>query len=186
MLFRSKDENENEDEDKDEDEYEDENENKEEDKNEDKKKKIGKDKKSVGKKSEDKKDKQIKKCVLFNDVNIPIVNNEISIKYRQVVNKGLLNCTSVESNDSRRGKERTIKEAIFLVHKWKECLIKPNGGMISLEEAAYIINTPKKTLDDYYRQLRDGLKKKFDFAYYRDYPIGILRRFNSCEKFKKE
>ena len=114
------------------------------------------------------------------DVKIPIISNKIRLKYRPISNEDLYLCFAEFKEKTRRGKERTIKEAIDLVKRWKEHQ-RPSGDQqkVSLEEAADRVKTSKKTLDDYYRQLKTGFKAGFDFSYYRDYPIGILRHFNS-------
>eukprot|EP00826_Nyctotherus_ovalis_P005405 TRINITY_DN11219_c0_g1_i10.p1 TRINITY_DN11219_c0_g1~~TRINITY_DN11219_c0_g1_i10.p1 ORF type:complete len:272 (-),score=93.53 TRINITY_DN11219_c0_g1_i10:31-846(-) len=111
------------------------------------------------------------------DAKIPVVDNAIRLKCRPVANKDQFTFLADRKVKTRRGKERTIKEAINLVDKWK------TQKAASLEAAASIVNTSKKTLDDYYRQLKNGIERNFDFAYYRDYPIGILRHFNNQCKY---
>lgn len=51
------------------------------------------------------------------------------------------------------------------------------GRKINLQEAAAIIGISKKSLDDYYYQLRLGEKYGFDFKCHLDDKIGILRMF---------
>jgi hypothetical protein len=51
------------------------------------------------------------------------------------------------------------------------------GRKINLQEAAAIIGISKKSLDDYYYQLRLGEKYGFDFKSHMDDKIGILRMF---------
>ena len=47
----------------------------------------------------------------------------------------------------------------------------------SLEEAAKQVGISKKSLDDYYYQLRLGQKYGFDFKQHLDDKIGVLRMF---------
>lgn len=52
-----------------------------------------------------------------------------------------------------------------------------NGKKINLQEAAEMIGISKKSLDDYYYQLRLGEKYDFDFAMHMDDKVGVLRTF---------
>ena len=106
---------------------------------------------------------------------IPIVENKLKIKLRKLVNK-FLTSDSFGSQLSRRGKEKTIIDAVKFVGKWRE--MKHGEKRLSLEEVASKLDISKKTLDEYYRQIKRGIKEKFDFHYYRDHPIGMLRHFN--------
>jgi hypothetical protein len=48
---------------------------------------------------------------------------------------------------------------------------------ISLQDAAKMVGLPKKSLDDYYYQLRLGEKYEFDFRVHLFERIGVLRTF---------
>lgn len=48
---------------------------------------------------------------------------------------------------------------------------------VSLMEAANEVGVSKKSLDDYYYQLRTGEKLNFDFMSHLDDKIGVLRNF---------
>lgn len=48
---------------------------------------------------------------------------------------------------------------------------------MSLQEAAKMVGLPKKSLDDYYYQLRLGEKYDFDFKAHLFERIGVLRTF---------
>ena len=48
---------------------------------------------------------------------------------------------------------------------------------VSLVQAANLVGVSKKTLDDYYYQLRTGEKLGFDFMSHLDLKIGALRNF---------
>jgi hypothetical protein len=48
---------------------------------------------------------------------------------------------------------------------------------VSLQEAAKMVGLPKKSLDDYYYQLRLGEKYDFDFRAHLFDRIGVLRTY---------
>ena len=110
-----------------------------------------------------------------NNIQIPIYGNKMSIKYRKV-------SAYIPTETSKiigRGNERTIKEAIMLVTKWMDQQNKLGGRKYySLKQSANDLKIPKKTLDEYFRQIKFGLKYNFDFNYYKECPIGMLRQFN--------
>lgn len=55
--------------------------------------------------------------------------------------------------------------------------------MYTLETAAQKVGYAKKTLDDYFNQLRMAQYYKFDFAKHQFDKIGVLRRFvKACQK----
>ncbi len=89
-----------------------------------------------------------------------------------------------EKNASRRGNERRIGEVVALVTKWKALQGKTSssGDSYSLEKAAAEVGVSKKTLDDYLKQVLQGLKNGFQFSFYRDLLMGALRHFNSQAK----
>ena len=75
-------------------------------------------------------------------IMLPIKDNKVTLKYRKVHNIALITQSSEAEQTSGRGKERTIEEAIFLVHKWKK--IK-KLKKVSLDKAAEEIKMSKKT-----------------------------------------
>ena len=52
-----------------------------------------------------------------------------------------------------------------------------NGKKVNLQEAAAMIGISKKSLDDYYYQLRLGEKYGFDFRENMEQKVGFLRTF---------
>ena len=67
---------------------------------------------------------------------------------------------------------------IEMVHQWRELNSKEMGHKkMNLQEAAKKIGISKKSLDDYYYQLRIGEKHNFDFYAHLDEKIGFLRAF---------
>lgn len=48
---------------------------------------------------------------------------------------------------------------------------------VTLEEAAKICELPKKTLDDYFSQIKQAQLYQFDFEHNLDQKIGVLRKF---------
>lgn len=62
---------------------------------------------------------------------------------------------------------------------------------MSLQEAAKLVGLPKKSLDDYYYQLRLGEKYDFDFHAHLFDRIGVLRTFlkdlkQNCKRDRTE
>jgi len=67
---------------------------------------------------------------------------------------------------------------IEIVKKWRELHYAKNDcKKKSLLEAAQLVGLPKKSLDDYYYQLRLGEKYDFNFKAHLFDRIGILRNF---------
>lgn len=67
---------------------------------------------------------------------------------------------------------------IEIVKKWREIhLSKNNFRKVSLQDAAKMVGLPKKSLDDYYYQLRLGEKYDFDFRAHLFERIGVLRTY---------
>lgn len=57
-------------------------------------------------------------------------------------------------------------------------MVDSNGKRLyTLESAANKVGLAKKTLDDYYYQLRQAEYYGFDFQHHKDDKIGVLRRF---------
>lgn len=61
-----------------------------------------------------------------------------------------------------------------------------NGRKVNLQEAAEMIGISKKSLDDYYYQLRLGEKYDFDFKMYLNEKVGVLRTFIKEVKTRKK
>lgn len=55
--------------------------------------------------------------------------------------------------------------------------IKPN-----LDVAAYLVQLSRKTLDDYYAQLRKGEMYNFDFQAFKHEKMGVLRKFVKAQE----
>ena len=55
-----------------------------------------------------------------------------------------------------------------------------------LENASQKIGIPKKTLDDYLKQIREARKHGFDFNKNKDKSIADLRKFNKNNKNKEK
>ena len=81
-----------------------------------------------------------------------------------------------------RAKERRIGQVIEQVGVWRKYY---NGYAdyqgktikLSLDEAAAKVGVPKKSLDDYYLQLRIGKLYGFDFNKHKDDTFGVLRAY---------
>ncbi len=86
-----------------------------------------------------------------------------------------------------RVKERSLGVVIQKVHRWRALyngIINMNGERLryTLQQAAEIVDIPKKTLDDYLQQIKTGKKYGFDFDAEKDSKIGVLRDFNEQHK----
>ena len=106
--------------------------------------------------------------------------------------------SETSSVKKERSKERVLFEVIEVVKRWRE-LHQGNGSLrkMSLLEAAKALRIPKKSLDDYYYQLRLGEKCGFDFETHLFDRVGVLRAFlkknraldksekNSFDKYEK-
>jgi len=87
---------------------------------------------------------------------------------------------AVESVVKERSKERTIGECIDLVRKWRMLHLRGvncDKPKFSLAEAARRVGVSKKSLDDYYYQLRLGEFYNFNFTANLLEKIGVLRAY---------
>jgi hypothetical protein len=92
------------------------------------------------------------------------------------------NKSETQSKKTERSKERVILEVIQIVKKWRKLCESKKGVTLTLAEAAKMVGLPKKSLDDYYYQLRMGEKYGFDYHGHIMDRIGVLRSF--LKKFK--
>ncbi len=120
-------------------------------------------------------------------------NECIILKFRERAkgeySDALINGQAELSKGSRRTKERKIGEVILAVKRWRELYTtgeKPEGAKdfitLSLEEAAKRVGISKKSLDDYFLQLKNGQKNGFNFNEHKNDKIGILRAYNKKNK----
>ena len=121
-------------------------------------------------------------------------NNEnvIELKFRERAkgeySDALINGQAELSKGSRRTKERKIGEVILAVKRWRELYTTGElnaAGMhtqLSLEDAAKQVKISKKSLDDYFLQLKNGQKNGFNFNEHKNDKIGILRAYNKKNK----
>ena len=67
--------------------------------------------------------------------------------------------------NENRSKERTILEALILVKQWRKLHEDPmpNVKRMNLQESAKQVGVSKKSLDDYYCQLRLAEQHNFNF-----------------------
>ena len=83
--------------------------------------------------------------------------------------------------DCKRSKEKRIGFIIKKVFEWKG-LRKLSKRKMSLQEAAKNVNMSKKTLDEYYNQIKEGKKYGFDFNKYKRDKVNVLRGFVKKKK----
>ena len=84
---------------------------------------------------------------------------------------------------SRRTKERKIGEVIQKVQKWRQLY---QQDCQSLEDAAKKVGISKKSLDDYFLQLKNGKANGFNFNEHKSDKIGILRNWNKTHRENKQ
>lgn len=80
----------------------------------------------------------------------------------------------------KRAKERTIREIINKVADWRRLYLGVHDATNkkhTLEEAAALVNIPKKTLDDYLLIIQAGRRLGFDFNLHSGDKVGVLRTF---------
>lgn len=82
---------------------------------------------------------------------------------------------------SRREKERVIGAVILKVMEWRRLYIQEG---ITLEKGATLVGISKKSLDDYFLQLRVAQANGFNFNEHKDDKIGIMRYFNKGKPYK--
>lgn len=85
----------------------------------------------------------------------------IMMKYsKTVAESDTESSSSMQSTESRkeRNKERTIREIIESVKRWRDIhnAFENDKNKVSLQDAAKMIGISKKSLDDYFYQLRLG------------------------------
>ena len=86
-----------------------------------------------------------------------------------------------KKKDCKRSKEKRIGFIVKKVFEWKG-LRKLSKRKMSLQEAAKNVNMSKKTLDEYYNQIKEGKKYGFDFNKYKRDKVKVLRGFVKKKK----
>lgn len=82
-----------------------------------------------------------------------------------------------EIERKERNPERTIGEAIESVRRWRNAQKRTGSKKVSLVDAARMVGVSKKTLDDYFGQLRLGEFYGFDYENNLKRKFGVLRSF---------
>ncbi|CAD8155833.1 unnamed protein product [Paramecium octaurelia] len=93
-------------------------------------------------------------------------------------------------NKVKRIKERYVHEAMLLVEHWRSLYQQPylqNGRQlkITLDKAAEIVGIPRKTLEDYYYQLKKA-EILVDLQNFKNCKIGVIRRIVKESKKQSE
>ncbi|CAK76249.1 unnamed protein product (macronuclear) [Paramecium tetraurelia] len=93
-------------------------------------------------------------------------------------------------NKVKRIKERYVHEAMLLVEHWRSLYQQPylqNGRQlkITLDKAAEIVGIPRKTLEDYYYQLKKA-ETLVDLQNFKNCKIGVIRRIVKESKKQSE
>lgn len=89
------------------------------------------------------------------------LDSAIKIRYRNIAadGKNAKNTSAANTQANKKVKERTIREVSEYVNYWRQLYQKvdANGKRVyTLETAAAVVGISKKTLDDYYYQLRQA------------------------------
>ena len=87
----------------------------------------------------------------------------------------------------QRNKERTIKDVLQSVRLWRKIhnnLDKDSVSRVSLQDAAKVVGISKKSLDDYFSQLRLAEEYGFDFQMNMDEKIGVMRSYVKKQRAK--
>ena len=80
------------------------------------------------------------------------------------------------NNKSKRAKEKRIGFIIKKVFFWKG-FRKYTDNKMSLVEAAENVGLSKKTLDEYFNQIKEGKRHNFDFNKYKKDKVNVLRGY---------
>jgi len=93
---------------------------------------------------------------------------------------------SINNMGKSKSRERTVGEVLELVKRWRDLHIHgdiTSKQRLNLQDAAKAIGVSKKSLDDYYCQLRLGEFYNFDFVNHLSSKMRILRTFiKRCQK----
>ena len=89
-----------------------------------------------------------------------------------------------EKQDCKRSKEKRIGYIVKKVFEWKG-LRRLSKEKMSLQDAAVNVGLSKKTLDEYYNQIKEGKKYGFDFNKYKKDKVNVLRGFVKKKKGKE-
>ena len=92
---------------------------------------------------------------------------------------------SGKKKDCKRSKEKRIGYIVKKVFEWKG-LRRLSKEKMSLQDAADNVGLSKKTLDEYFNQIKEGSKYKFDFNKYKKDKVNVLRGFVKKKKDKEE
>ena len=112
-----------------------------------------------------------------------IMDDVIRLRYskiNQAMDEQPKDDAAEKKQKKKKVKERTIKEAIDSVQKWRQVYNETDekGKRIhTLESAAEVVGVAKKTLDDYYANIRVAESYGFDFQTNMNQKIGVLRKF---------
>ena len=86
-----------------------------------------------------------------------------------------------KSNKCKRSKEKRIGYIVKKVFYWKG-LRRLTKCKMSLEDCAHCVKLSKKTLDEYFNQIKEGKKYGFDFNKYKKDKVNVLRAFVKKKK----
>ena len=126
----------------------------------------------------------MKSLIIYNDTRMEEEDNESNLLQSQVpsMNTEAQNARR-QADIEKRVKERSICYVVKKVQDWRRCyevgVDNPETGRrkLSLDESANYVRLSRKTLDDYYAQIRRGQQLGFDFEANKEAKMGTLRKF---------
>ena len=86
-----------------------------------------------------------------------------------------------KTKECKRSKEKRIGYIVKKVFEWKG-LRRLSEQKMSLQDAAKNVGLSKKTLDEYFNQIKEGKKYGFDFNKYKRDKVNVLRGFVKKKK----
>jgi len=86
-----------------------------------------------------------------------------------------------KTKECKRSKEKRIGYIVKKVFEWKG-LRRLSQEKMSLQDAAKNVGMSKKTLDEYFNQIKEGKKYGFDFNKYKRDKVNVLRGFVKKKK----
>ena len=86
-----------------------------------------------------------------------------------------------KTKECKRSKEKRIGYIVKKVFEWKG-LRRLSEQKMSLQDAAANVGLSKKTLDEYFNQIKEGKKYGFDFNKYKRDKVNVLRGFVKKKK----
>jgi len=112
---------------------------------------------------------------------------------QETVTMQSLSSDELENNQRPiRNRKRLLRDIYKLVAEWRKMYngyydpITNEFVQMTLDEAAKVLEVPKKSLDDYYLIIRQGKHYGFNFEAHKDEKFGVLRTFVKQKKAEEQ